>query len=283
MKLKSYQKTRYETERWPLWRWDKNLLYILKSLNHIIEPITLEDREYYYKNSLYLKKWQKDKQSPFQEKPGVRLAAVGDLMWIRSGWKDSLSPGIMNLLTRADATFANLETPIFPKKKTPCWVYETLHYNAPLEFLMPWTHLNPDTQRIFSICNNHALDQGLEGLKTTRQVILNHPNFYCVGGQDLSAAHTEFTLKGTRIVCLGLTFGINHAQNFSELPRGIPQICFGSDFLEPDWQALKNYATQLRQSPHDLLVLMPHWGYEYEYWPDKIMRKHAHRSGRIFG
>jgi poly-gamma-glutamate synthesis protein (capsule biosynthesis protein) len=278
MKLKPYHKTRYEVERWPLWRLDKNLSYILKSFNHISEPKTLQDKEYYNKNFLYLKKWQKNTQAlPHQEGQGIRLATVGDLMWIRKGWKDSLSFQTLQLLNQADATFANLETPIFPLKKVPQWVYETLHYNAPLEFLVPWTQLKPDTKRIFSICNNHALDQGVEGLDATRQNILNHANFYCVGGQELSAAHSEFVLKGTRVVCLGLTFGINHSQNFPEMPPGIPQMCFGSYSCEPDWQALKSYATRLRQSPHDLLILMPHWGYEYEYWPDEIMRKHAHK------
>lgn len=102
----------------------------------------------------------------------ISLTAVGDVMWIRSGWRHALSPGVKAILSQADCTAANLETPVDPASKVPKWVYETLHYYAPTDYLANWQDLQSNAQHIFSICNNHALDQGEKGLEATRNIVI---------------------------------------------------------------------------------------------------------------
>src|SRR5262245_44293373 len=46
------------------------------------------------------------------DEDGVRLALVGDLMWLRDSWGSFLSPEVLAYLNGHDAVVGNLETPI---------------------------------------------------------------------------------------------------------------------------------------------------------------------------
>jgi poly-gamma-glutamate synthesis protein (capsule biosynthesis protein) len=267
-----YEPVRYESARWPLWRWDMNLRYIAKSLWHVPAPASPEDQTHYAAMFRYLEA----RRAPTLYGRKFRLGALGDLMWIRSGYERVLSPALHRAVSDADVLFANLETPTDPAAKVQRWVYETLHYNAPPEYLAPFARTRPEQARVVSLCNNHALDQGFSGLAATRRAVLSRPGFSCLGGPSAGDESALVSVQGVTLGCLGITFGINHQERYAT-PWGIPQERFGDPAHEPNWDALSLRIQALREAGADVIVLVPHWGYEYEYWPDAKMREHAHR------
>ncbi len=101
-------------------------------------------------------------------------------MWIRSGFRDALAPALRARIAAADLALVNLETPMVPERPVPRLVYETLHYNSPPEYLDAWRGARACA---VSLCNNHALDQGHDGLRRTRDVI-EGLGLEAIGGVD---------------------------------------------------------------------------------------------------
>lgn len=263
---------RYEAQRWPLWRWDQNLRYIAKSFLHKPDPATPEDARHYADMARYLAAapWHKPSAPP------LRIRAVGDLMWLRDGYATALSPGVRTHLAEADLTFANLETPVDDRRAVKRWTYETLRYNAPSSYLDAWSNLGDATQ-VFSVCNNHALDQGLEGLRATRAAVESNPRRVCVGGDDEADAIRQVEVGGVRFAVVGTTFGINPHPGNPATVAGIPQLGFGDSRVRTDWALLERLLARARADNPDWVVLLPHWGFEYEYWPDAALRADAYR------
>lgn len=262
-----YTDIRYEDGRWPLSRWDLNLRYITKSLLHVPEPRRAEDGEHF----AHVARHRASGSWRHAADPVLRLCAVGDVMWIRSGFHRALSPGVRALLEGADVAFANLETPVDPTRPVPRWVYETLHYNAPPSYLDAWE--GTARHRVFSLCNNHALDQGPEGLARTRESVLARPEHRCVGGSAPADAVASLEVAGVRIGIAAVTYDINHLSGTP--PAGVPVARLGSPRHSPDWERLGALIDAARAVGPDLVVLMPHWGFEYEYWPEAPQREHA--------
>lgn len=269
---------RHEYGLWSLLRTDKNLKYIYKSLVHRKQPATEADGAYFKRvhDSLagLLDRANAVRVRPLES--GDRLlsfSAVGDLMWIRSGWSRFLSPALQAHLKDRPLRFANLESPLHPNRPVKKYAYETFHYNAPLEYCDPWK-TNGSTKTIFSLCNNHAMDQGLEGLRLTRSEVSCHSEFAVIGGTDESDAIVRIEHQNCAIACIGLTYATNHSTRHPS-PPGIPKHLFGRPGHEPDWSAIARLIAIAKSQPCDLVVLLAHWGYEYEYWPERQQRDHA--------
>jgi poly-gamma-glutamate capsule biosynthesis protein CapA/YwtB (metallophosphatase superfamily) len=271
--MKGYQHIRYEYQRWPLWRWDLNWAYIRKSFKHRREPLTAADLQHYQAMREWTTNYLTNK-STLTDSP-MNIAAVGDIMWIREGWQNALSPGVKNILGQAALTLNNMETPIAPDKPVPRLVYETFHYNAPVNYLDNWQELPAQSKHLFSLCNNHALDQGIEGLAATREAILaKDSRFYCIGGAWVDEHYQIIPVNGINIGVFSSSFGINHLKAGTEPPGSIPIQHFGNSNQSPDWEQIKKTVHRLK-ADCDLIIFYPHWGYEYEYWPDELQRQHA--------
>ena len=264
-----YTDVRYEDGRWPLSRWDLNLRYIAKSLIHVPEPRTPEDAWHFARVDRHLASgsWR------VPGTPVLNLCAVGDVMWIRSGFPRALSSGVRAHLSVADVAFVNMETPLDPARPVPRLVYETLHYNAPPAYLDAFA--GTARHRVFSLCNNHALDQGPEGLERTRRSVLASPEHRCVGGPRPEDAVASLEVAGVRLGIAAVTYDINHLTGAP--PEGVPVTRLGNPLHPPGWERLKALIDAARAVGPDLVVLMPHWGFEYEYWPEALQREHAYR------
>ncbi len=275
LRLALFEDVRYEARRWPLWRWDKNLRYIAKSLLHKPQPATPADARHYADMARYLAAapWPAPHTAPLD------VRAVGDLMWLREGYATAFSAGVRAQLAPADLTFANLETPLDDRRPVKRWTYETLRYNAPSSYLDAWSGPRESVQRqVFSVCNDHALDQGVDGLRATRDAIESAAHRTCVGGaDDESQAVRQLEVDGVRFAVVGTTFGINpHPGNPTQVP-GVPQLGFGDPGLHTDWAQVQRLLDRARAGDPDWIVLLPHWGFEYEYWPDAALRADAYR------
>jgi poly-gamma-glutamate synthesis protein (capsule biosynthesis protein) len=266
-----YEGTRYEVERWPLWRVDKNARYLAKHLLHRASPASREEADVWRAQAAWL-------QAKRQELPGaggVRVEAVGDLMWLRDGWGSFLSPKLEARLRAANVAFGNLETPVDPSRPVPRYTYETPRYNAPPAYLDAWARAAPGS--VLSLCNNHALDQGLSGLKTTRAQVLRAGLKPVGGAEDEGEAVGLWEGGGVRLAYLGLTFGVNGLARGQAGPPGVPIVAFGDPRAQTDWGLVGRLVARARALAPDWVVALPHWGYEYEYWPDAAMRADAHR------
>jgi poly-gamma-glutamate synthesis protein (capsule biosynthesis protein) len=264
-----YADIRYEDGRWPLSRWDLNLRYIAKSLIHVPEPRSAGDAEHFARAERHLASgsWR------HTGAPVLTLCAVGDVMWIRSGFHRALSSGVKAQMAGTDVAFANLETPVDPARPVPRLVYETLHYNAPPDYLAAWE--GTARHRVFSLCNNHALDQGLGGLERTRASVLANPAHRCSGGPRPEDAVAALEVNGVRMGIAAVTYDINHLAGAP--PGGVPVTRLGNPLHTPDWERIGALLDAARAVGPDLVVFMPHWGFEYEYWPESLQREHAYR------
>ena len=264
---------RYEVARWPLWRWDQNVRYLTKSFLHRPDPATPEDAAYWAAQ----RAWQARRmvKTTTATRDAWHLSAAGDLMWLRDGYESFLSPELARRMGRADLLVANLETPVDPQRPVKRWVYETLHYNAPPAYLDALAAARAGRPTALSVCNNHALDQGLDGLSATRQQV-EARGIACVGGPQAGDAVTHLRAGELSIAIVGLTFGVNGVAPGAPLPAGIPCAQFGDPRADRGWDRIAALLAQARAHDPDLLIVAPHWGYEYEYWPDAAMRADAH-------
>jgi hypothetical protein len=265
----AHEHVRYERGAWPLWRLDRNVRYLMKSLVHRRTPWTEADRAELAAARAFLDggTWRSSRPAR------LRIALAGDLMWIRSNWVDAIAPSLRARIAAADLAIANLETPIVPERRVPRLVYETLHYNAPPELLDPW---RAAPHAFVSLCNNHALDQGADGLARTHAVVTGL-GLAAVGGPDARDAVAARDVNGVRVAAFGTTYGINHLTDAAEAPAGIPVVRFGDPEHEPDWSAIAALVARARAAGPDLVVACAHWGFEYEHWPAAVQRAHAIR------
>lgn len=262
-----YERVRYEDGPWPLWRVDKNVAYVTKSLVHRVAPWTDAERDAHVaaRRQLERGQWRRDLSDRWT------LCLGGDLMWIRDGWEEHLSEALQEIVARADLAVANLETPVDPDRRVPKWTYETLHYNAPAEYLRPWSKAR---RTVMSLCNNHALDQGEGGLARTRARVVES-GIRAVGGPSAEDAVEVVQVRGARVAVTAATYGVNHLRGAP--PKGIPVLQFGSDVRETDWSAVAELIARARATSPDLVVLAAHWGFEYECWPGAKQREAARR------
>lgn len=268
-----YHSIRYETNRWPWWRFDLTAAYFLKSINHKRSPDSWEDNRHY----LAMNRWlQQGEWRAISDEPVVSLKAVGDLMWIPGGWDKSLSSGVKNSLGQADVTFADIETPLDPSRKVPQRRYQASRSNAPTNYLLGWQDLPSHAQHVFSICNNHALDQEEQGLYATRNSILQRcDTFHCLGGINDGEDIQLLDIKGIKMGFMASTFAINHLQHDDAPPEGITVLAFGNKDAEPNWQLITDKINKLKSQGAEYIVFSPHWGYEFEYWPDAVLKTQA--------
>jgi hypothetical protein len=260
---------RYEYGAWPRWRVDKNVRYQLKGLFHVKTP-SAETTAHFTRMGNYVKRFaHTDHVSPEAVRT-LSVAAVGDIMWIGKDAAHSMSPQVKQILDRCDVRLANLETPIDPSQPVPGFTYDL--FNSAADLLDPWTDLGRPT--IFSICNNHGLDQGREGVTNTRKAVTSRDHAYCVGGLNEEDAFVQLRSADVTLTVTGMTFGSNR---YSGTVAGIPQVRLGDPHREPDWVGLQQWIDRCKQGDPDLVVIIAHWGFEYEYWPESLQREHAYK------
>jgi hypothetical protein len=178
----------------------------------------------------------------------LSVVAVGDIMMGSHGTKGILPPndgrdlfaGIFSQLGGGDITFGNLEGPLLdnggPGK---CW--ET---KSPwcFEFKMPTRYgllLKQAGFTVMNIANNHTLDYGTEGIKSTLET-LTLLGIQPVGGQAVA----ELTVKGKRIALVGFSYRLSP---------------YSWSLLEID-QA-KEMVAKIKET-HDLVIVSFHGGAE---------------------
>lgn len=202
----------------------------------------------------------------------VTFLAVGDIMLSRdvatkmsAQEKDGNYPfiNISKLLSSTDFNFGNLESP-FSGTDTQDQDPNTFTFNAPTYAI---TGLTKNNFRVLNLANNHALNQGKEGLIFTKKYLLDNSITSIGAGsnKEESWAGTVYQAKTgedeIKIGFVGATYGptSNYLAQISEL-----------SYLQKEVKRLKLES--------DFVVVTMHAGTEYERKPNSAQTKFAHAA-----
>ncbi|TNE86076.1 MAG: CapA family protein [Deltaproteobacteria bacterium] len=240
--LEPYEEVRWETGTWdPTEDLDIAAQYLLKSNNH--RPgAPVESLDHF--------EAMRPQLPPLAG--GVELSLVGDVMWIGENWSGFLTPAAD--LLDGDLRIGNLETPTSALHPVETVLQGLPAFNAPPEML---DGLPLD---VLQLNNNHSLDVGEDGLTSTLEEV--DARGYVRTGID---RHAFVEVDGQRIALLAYAWGLNQLDVTPE--RELFLVPFGH--LDPpvDLSSVRAEIAAAREDADSVVVLL-HWGFEYEYYPD---------------
>jgi hypothetical protein len=183
---------------------------------------------------------------------GTTLSFVGDIMWLGENW-DAFADPVADRIDGA-LRIGNLETPTsadHPTRQQDLGLYE---FNAPPEMLdgLPFD--------LLQLNNNHSMDVGEQGLENT--LVEAADRGFEVTGVDRGAT---LDVDGRRVAFLSYTWGLNGKEPPAD--RDLFVIPFGHIEEDIDLTGLEAAAADAR-SDADAVVVLVHWGFEYEYYAD---------------
>lgn len=241
--LKDYEKVRWETETWTPDDIQTAALYVAKLALHR-KGAPQESLEHFAR--------MRQQIPPLDQ--GIRLSFVGDVMWVKGNWKDFAKPA--GVLLDGDLRVGNLETPTSKDHSTKERALGLYSFNAPV------TMLEGLPLDLLQLNNNHILDAADLGLENTVREVRSH-GFQQVGVD----AQAMVDIKGRRIAFLAYTWGINDKKRSSK-GHQLHIIPFGHLDEEIPLDLLSRQATEARAAGAETVVVLAHWGFEYEYYPD---------------
>lgn len=249
---------------------------------------TLDD---YYTQGQSLKKNTLTQQEPHM----VTFLAVGDISLSRNiaqtikTKQDPLYPfrGVEELLKSTDFNFGNLETPF--SKSDAFTANNTLVFNTPKANVAGLTAYN---FAVLNLANNHAFDQGMDGITTTSQVLDENNLLHMGTGNTLEQAWTPAIIEknGIKIGFIGASYASindggktinNHVARIEDLDRLTAQVSFlkpQADFIVVTMHAGTEYTAEPHQGQIDfahaaidagadiVIGAHPHWVQEKELY-----------------
>lgn len=245
--LEAWDPVRWETETWKPTDGEKAGLY-LKKLIFPREGAPAESLQHFKLMRPQLPALGTDGGS------GPTLSFAGDVMWIGDNWTD-YAKGAARLLD-GDLRVGNLETPVSPDHPTGSMSLGLFSFNAPVEML---ANLPFD---LLQLNNNHSLDAEDLGLENTLKQVTKAG--YKHTGVDSQAT---VSVKGKRVALLAYTWGLNNGLR-SKKGHELHIIPFGHLDEAIDLSLLSKQVAAARADGVDAVVVLLHWGFEYEWYPD---------------
>lgn len=195
----------------------------------------------------------------------LSLALVGDLSFEgpradrpTHEWLTRVAPAFR----AADLAIGNLESPLV-EQGTPipgkCTLRGTSSW-APV--------LREAGLRLVTLANNHTMDYGVEGLRSTIEALEKEGVQYVGAGFDITTASAPALLdiRGVRVACLGRTLVPVSA------PVGAGRATPGVAFLDRE-ETMVSLRRCREQA--DLVLLLVHWGLEEYRYPSPAQRRLA--------
>ncbi|HND32226.1 MAG TPA: CapA family protein, partial [Myxococcota bacterium] len=247
--LEPYEEVRWETESWdPAVDLEETGLYLQKSIQHR-RGAPVESLEHFAQTLPEL---------PPVVEGDLRLSMVGDIMWVGENWEAFATPSAG--LLDGDLRLGNLETPTVAGESTELTAHGTYAFNSDPLILAA---LPVD---LLQLTNNHAWDLGDPGVEATKAAVAAAG--YTQVGLDSQA---EVEVQGEKVALISYTWGLNQREvDSSHTFHIVPFGHVGDVDLSPLIAEI-----QAARASADLVVLMLHWGYEYEYYPDVKYMKMA--------
>ncbi len=249
----------------------------------LMEGKAIKDSKAYEESGTYAKR-------PVQE---VTISAVGDIMMHSYQLQRAYNPKedyfdfapsfapMKDRLSQPDYTVGNLETTLAGKKSVgdvPSASEENREsyvggysgyprFNSPDELVACLKNTGFD---LVSTANNHALDQGINGLIRTIEVCdsmgLNHVGTYINGDEDKH--YKRVRIKGMTFAFVNYTYGTNGIA-IENIDQHIDSL---HNYNEDYYSSLIQSVIEAKASPVDFVVVMMHYGFEYKSVPSSVQK-----------
>ncbi len=198
----------------------------------------------------------------------ISITAIGDIMAhedlqesaLLSGSYDPYFSSMGTYLNDDDLTFANLETPIDIRKGISGYP----QFNSKKELLESIRKYSID---LLSLANNHSYDQGLDGCKSTLDLV----NQYSIKNSGISITKNDtnrfifFTVKNITIGYYAFTFSLNGL--IEDQGDQSPYINYISYSNTKEFNKLCKNITAAKKLA-DVIIVSYHCGKEYSTSPD---------------
>lgn len=196
----------------------------------------------------------------------------------------------MDLLKSSDFNFANLESPF--SKSDAFTAKNTLVFNAPKANVAGLKEYN---FAVLNLANNHAFDQGKDGIDITAEVLDNNGLLHMGTGETLEEAWTPAIIEknGIKIAFIGASYSsvndggktlnnyVARIEDVDRLTAQVSRLKSSVDFIVVTMHAGTEYTPKANQSQIDfaraaidagadiVIGAHPHWVQNKEIYKDK--------------
>ncbi|HUJ16724.1 MAG TPA: CapA family protein [Nitrospirota bacterium] len=263
---RSYERVRYEISRFPLYDLRSAIHYLRKyrrkkySVNqYLLRHFTLKNIDLFGSSDDGLHRGKHARKGDLQ------VSMVGDIMWMRKGWKEYLSEEVVSFLQGRDVVLGNLETPVSADHRVIEDLPDLFTFNSPPAMLDQLAQCFTAV----SIINNHCLDKGVNGLLNTISELDARNILHAgAGAYGRGREYVVIRKRGCRIALLAYTWGLNNVKKSDAWHAASLNILEISDPLKPiDYSRVKEHMRRAREDNVDLVICSLHWGYEFEMFP----------------
>ena len=218
----------------------------------------------------------------FIEKAGVTISAGGDLLpteHLNASNSAHLWEDIKGFYYDADIVTANLESPFADGGKIG-YLVKNIADSPKLNNRRDVFDILVDKGQginFFSTANNHALDQGEEGLVSTLD-FLDSKGYPHVGTARSRAERDRPVIvarNGMKIAFISYTFSLNK----SVIPEGRDYLVNHLRLNQPDVDIgrIKEQVAEAKAAGADSVIACLHWSLEFESYPTAHLISTAHR------
>ena len=204
--------------------------------------------------------------TPSPTATSVTIVAGGDVIGVRSvstilanQGGEAIFRGIKGVLSKADLTLVNLETPLTRGGDAQTW--KDVYFKGDPRLAPAMAKAGID---VVTMANNHAGDMGDSGLTDSIRYVRKAGIKVCGAGKDLADARAprSFTVDGVKVAFLGFT---------DVLPIGFPATSSspGTSPGRSDLGAVKA-AVHAAAKKADFVVVAWHWNYELTTAPTSL-------------
>ncbi|MGE0492290.1 MAG: CapA family protein [Vulcanimicrobiota bacterium] len=221
----------------------------------------------------------RDQQVDLAGKTAASLAMVGDLMWIRDGWSDFLTPEVRDRLNQHEVVLGNLETHVSEAHSCPWMLPDAVAFNSKPELVTSFAR--PDQSSTFTalaVANNHCLDMGPEAARNTLAFLDSQGIAHSgIRFDETTPRYTTFEKNGIKFGFYAATWGLNDPSqeksteaDLNLLPGLAPAP---QSVAEVKLDEVASVLGQMEADGVDFKIVSLHWGYEFERYPDaKVMQ-----------
>ena len=129
---------------------------------------------------------------------------------------------------------------------------------------------------LVTTANNHTMDQGLDGLRRTLDVLdqagISHVGTYRTAEERAENGGIYVAdVGGISVAFLAYTYGLNGFRLPSDAPYAVNRfnLDYYTTLSNPVWDTLKEDMSQERALGTDLIAVLVHWGTEYQDQPNQ--------------
>ena len=202
-----------------------------------------------------------------QPSPGqsTRLVFLGDISAVAGSIAPRMDEDLRDTIASAALVIANCESPVVARPLRQPGTFLGARHAMTRQFLadtLAAAGISPE-KLVLSLANNHALDQGPEGLDETLRVLAG----LGIGTVGLASDGPVSTLA---VGAMTIGFAAFTEWRNAGAAEFAGRVTMSDDFERAGW-------TALRQAKADLLCALPHWDREFRHFPEPATRQMAQR------